>query len=571
MASTQVGAIHYDLDLDDKKFSSKIDNASAKVNSFGDTMRNAEKGSQLFASGLLAIGAAATTALGFGVKVAGDLESARQGFVALLGSAEEADATMARIKKEAAATPFELTGLVEGAQALTAVTKDGDKAVDTLLDVGKAIATSGKGQAELDRVVLNLQQIASTGKVTAMDIRQFQGSIPMFNDIIEAAGLTQEELQNSETAAEDLFEAFRKAGAEGGITAAGFTAQAGTFNQLWSNLVDTVTIGLATFVQTSGIFDGVKQALSGLIDALNQFTTPENIEKMVNFISENFPIIIGIIVGGLVPAIYALASAFIAAMVPLLPFIAAGAAIGLLIKMLVEQMGGWEEATKKVKEVWDVFTEAFNKHVKPAIDELWKMISEQLIPQLKELWATISPVLIPVLKVLAAIVGGIVIGALRLAVEVLKVLIGWVAGTIEKFNSMVSFFKGLPQSIANALSGLKSAITKPFTDAWETVKNIAGKIKNEMDKLNPFHRESPSLVDNITKGVGVIRSQLDKLGEISIPKLPGAGNEGSTVVNERGINQDVQISIGQVNDMQDVNALGREFAFRTALIPGGAE
>jgi len=259
MASTQVGAIHYDLDLDDKQFSSKIDSASAKVDNFGNTMRNAEKGSQMFATGLLAIGAAATTALGFGVKIAGDLESARQGFVALLGSAEEADAVMARVKKEAAATPFELTGLIAGAQALTAVTKDGDKAINTLLDVGKAIATSGKGQAELDRVVLNLQQIASTGKVTAMDIRQFQSAIPMFNDIVEANGMTLEGLQESETAAEDLFAAFKKAGEQGGITSEGFTAQAGTFNQLWSNLVDTVTIGLSEFVKTSGIFDAVKR------------------------------------------------------------------------------------------------------------------------------------------------------------------------------------------------------------------------------------------------------------------------------------------------------------------------
>jgi tape measure domain-containing protein len=564
--STQVGAIHYDLDLDDKKFSQKIDSASAKVNSFGDTMRNAEKGSQMFATGLLAIGAAATTAIGFGVKIAGDLESARQGFVALLGSAEEADATMARIKKEAAATPFELTGLVEGAQALTAVTKDGDKAVDTLLDVGKAIATSGKGQEELDRVVLNLQQISSTGKVTAMDIRQFQSAIPMFNDIVEANGMTLEGLQESETAAEDLFEAFRKAGEEGGITSAGFTAQAGTFNQLWSNLVDTVTIGLATFVQTSGIFDTVKQSLSGVIDALGQLTTPENIQNLVNFITENFPIIAGIIIGGLVPAVYALASAFIAAMVPLLPFIAAGAAIGLLIKVLVEAMGGWEEATKKVKAAWDVFAEAFNKHVMPALNDLWKVISEQLLPQLKALWDIISPILIPILKVLATIVGGIVIASLRVAIEVLKVLIGWVAGTIEKFNSMVNFFKGFPQAVSNALSGLKNAITQPFTDAWQSVKDIAGKIKDQMDRLSPFHRESPSLVDNITKGVDVIRHQLDKLGDISMPQLPGVGEIASGT--HESFQQNVNIAIDSVGDMQDVNALGREFAFRTNLVPG---
>lgn len=568
MPSTQVGSIHYDLDLDDKGFNSKIDNASSKVNSFAGVMKNAEAGSKMFATGLLAIGTAATSALGFGVKIAGDLESARQGFVALLGSAEEADATMARVKKEAAATPFELTGLIEGAQALTAVTKDGDKAIDTLLDVGKAIATSGKGQAELDRVVLNLQQIASTGKVTAMDIKQFQSAIPMFNDIVVANGMTLEGLQESETAAEDLFAAFKKAGEQGGITSEGFTAQAGTFNQLWSNLVDTVTIGLATFVQTSGVFDAIKTALSGLIDTLNSFTTPENIEKFSNFLMENAPIIIGLIIGGLTPALYGLATAFIAAFAPLIPFLAVGALVGAAIKLMVEQMGGWEAATQKIKDVWNTLVEAFNKYVKPAIDDLWKIISEQLIPQLKQLWENISPVLIPVLKVLATILAGIVIAGIRLVVEILKVLVTWVVDSIARFNKMVDFFKGLPGAISSALSGLKDAITKPFTDAWGKVQEIAGKIKNEMDKLNPFHRESPSLVDNITKGVGVIQSQFDKLGSLELPKLPGAGYGDQGSLATAGNQQSVQIDIGQVNDMQDVFALGREFAFRTNLVPG---
>jgi hypothetical protein len=88
-----------------------------------------------------------------------------------------------------------------------------------------------------------------------------------------------------------------------------------------------------------------------------------------------------------------------------------------------------------------------------------------------------------------------------------------------------------------------------------------------MDKLNPFHRESPSLVDNITKGVSVIRNQLDKLGDISIPKLPGAGDQGVSTTAQ-GLQQTVEINIDRVNDMQDVGALGREFAFRTALVPG---
>lgn len=228
------------------------------------------------------LAAAATTGFGAfllsGAKMAGQLEAAEQGFVALLGSAEKARATMQRIKREAAATPFEIPGLTAGAQALTAITKDGDRAIDTLLDVGKAIATSGKGQAELDRVILNLQQISATGKVTAMDIKQFQGAIPIFNDILKASGLTAESLQDSSNAAELLFGAFKKAGESGGITSQGFISQAGTFNQLLSNMKDSITIFSSELVKRIGVFDLLKRAMETITNFVNA-----NQDNIINF------------------------------------------------------------------------------------------------------------------------------------------------------------------------------------------------------------------------------------------------------------------------------------------------
>ena len=192
-------------------------------------------------------------AVGFaakGVIVAGQLESMRQGFVTLLGSAEKADVTMARIKQEAARTPFELPGLTSATQALALVTKDGDKAIDVLLNVGKALATAGKGQAELDRIISNLQQIALTGKITEMDIRQFgMNGINVLELLADYYGTTTEKasemVKNSKDAFSDLTGAFQKAGSEGGKFAEGFANQAGTFQQLWSNLKDNINIGLS--------------------------------------------------------------------------------------------------------------------------------------------------------------------------------------------------------------------------------------------------------------------------------------------------------------------------------------
>ncbi|RMD67354.1 MAG: hypothetical protein D6822_08450, partial [Cyanobacteria bacterium J149] len=252
-----------------------------EIGSTGNSISSFAKSSSKLILGMTAAATAAAAGLSaIGLKIAGDMEMAEQGLKAILGSTEKAAATMERIKKEAAATPFELPGLIKGTQALAAITKDGNKAIDILMDVGKAVAISGKGQAELDRVIINLQQIAATGKVTAMDIRQFQGAIPIFNDILAASGLTAQSLQDSSNAAELLFKAFEKAGKEGGIAAEGFSSQAGTLNQLISNLKDSFGILAAEVVKESGIMDMAKAGIEALINFLNNHQ-----QDIVNFVT----------------------------------------------------------------------------------------------------------------------------------------------------------------------------------------------------------------------------------------------------------------------------------------------
>jgi tape measure domain-containing protein len=594
---TQVGSIYYDLDLDDSKFKKGSSGVKSELQGLEGAFASAEKGSKVFLGAVTAAIAAGGAALGFGIKIAGELESARQGFVALLGSAEKADAVMVRVKKEAATTPFELPGLVKGAQALVAITKDGDKAIDTLLDVGKAVAISGKGSAELDRVIINLQQISATGKVTAMDIRQFQSAIPIFNDIIGAAGLTVEQLQSADNAAELLFEAFKKAGQEGGIAFEGFSSQAGTFNQLWSNLKDSIAIGMSDLVNTSGIFDVVKQALAGLIDTINRFTTPESIKQFSDFVIANGPIIAGIILGGITPAVWALTNAFIGLMAPLIPFMVVGAIIGILVQKLIEHFGGLDQIMIKLQPILDFVGKIFNDVIRPALQVVWEKVQNQLLPALRELWAVLEPILLPVLKVVGAIIGVFLVGMIMLLIKGIELLVDfftWLATSVkEKLEMVKNFFVGLynflignslipdlingikdwfaklPGMITNALKGLYDAITKPFKEAFEWVKKKAEEVWESLQKLNPFHRESPSLIDNITRGMALIRKQYAGLGEINLPSfnLDSIFNPELATAGFGNTQQDVRIYIDKVSDMQDVSAIGREMGFRLGVEP----
>jgi phage-related protein len=337
-------------------------------------------------------------------------------------------------------------------------------------------------------------------------------------------------------------------------------------------------------VVSTGIFSAVKSAFGSLIQTLQTFQPQiiEGIKSLISFISANGPIIVGVIIGGLVPAFVALAASIVATMIPLLPFIAAGAVIGVMVQAVVDALGGWQVAQEKVNGVLTSLGELFNNFIKPSLDSLWAVIRDNLIPELKRLWDIVSPVLVPVLKVLGTVLGVTLKAAFWVIIEVLKLVIGWVADMIGRFNDMVDFFKGIPDAIRNAFSGVKNAITQPFEDAKNKVSQIAQDIKSKLDSINPYHRESPSLVDNVKSGVNLIKDQYASLKSIRLPSLNSlvpafesgqafspafAGAETSGGVSG-GQQQNIDIQIGQVGSQQDVESLVRELGFMASNTPG---
>lgn len=511
---TDGGKITWVLDIDDSQFKVKAKNASSEADNLssgvggklGGAFGMATKASAAFAVGLTAATAAVTGLLAKGVTLAADLESAEAGFTALLGSSKKAGETMARIKKEAAKTPFEIAGLTTGVQAITAITKDGNKAIDVIMDIGKAISLSGKGQAEFDSVVMNLQQVMSTGAVTETDIRQFQRAIPLFNDIIAGVGLTTEELKNSANAGELLMEAFEKAGAKGGIAFEGFSAQAGTFNQLWSNLKDSIAIGLSDIVKMSGIFDLVKTALDQLIIKMNEFITPENIKIAIQFLKDNFLFIAGAITAMLIPALISLASFLAPILLHFIALAAIGATVGFVVQRLIEHFGGVEAIIKQLQPTLDLLANVFETQFKPTLLDTWNIISQQLIPSLKLLWVQISPVLIPVLKVLAAIIGGTLLVALKLLIEQIRMWVQIFTWSVQIVNGLiarlVADFKALPGLIKAALAYLPDFIEAPFRAAFDKImgmaKAVADKIRSALSSAFDIKkRNSPSILDRL--------------------------------------------------------------------------
>lgn len=575
---TKIGSIHYDLDLDDKDFKKKLSSASDDIKGFKGQLEAAEKGSLMFASGLAAIGAAAIGAIGFGVKFAADIETMTQGFVTLLGSTEEANAAIAMIKKDAAKTPFELPGLINANQLLTSVTKDAQKSERFLLNIGKALTAMGKGQPELDRIIVNLQQIGAIGHANALDLKQFAfAGIPiydMLNERIKGTGKNLEDMTaNGEITFELLTDLFNKAGEGSGRFARAFELQGGTFNQVMSNFKDNIGIALGEIAKQTGVFDAVKLGLAGLTDFIGK-NTPllvQGIKDFVTVITENAPIIIGFLVGGLTPAFIGLAASIWAAMAPLIPFIAAGTALGVVIKLLVDHFGGWDNVVKMISVNLEAFGALFREVVQPAIDRLWLVIQEHLLPQLMRLWEVVGPLLKPALEMLGAVLLSSVVVALRMFVEALimgvQYVTVWVAAINGGITQVKSLFAGLPDAIRGSMSAVKDAITKPFEAAWLVIQDFVKKTKDALDFTK---RHSPSVVDIVKNGVDLVNREFQSLADMTMPNVSdmlGSGINVAQAPATSGFNQNVNIYVDKVNDMQDVRAIGRELGFRAGQNP----
>lgn len=218
----------------------------------------------------------AYSAVQLGVRVAADLETAEIGLKTLLGSGEKAAETIARLKVEAARTPFELPGLTQATQLLTSVTKDGNKSIDILLNVGEALAAMGKGQAELDRLIVNLQQVAATGKAASIDIKQFAfAGIPIYEMLAETTGKTGDELEKLIAEGGITFDVltrmFDEANNEGGRFFNAFVNQSGSFNQAAANMKDSFGLMMADMVQSSGLFQGITDSMIAASAAMSDW------------------------------------------------------------------------------------------------------------------------------------------------------------------------------------------------------------------------------------------------------------------------------------------------------------
>lgn len=121
------------------------------------------------------------------IKAAADMEALERGLAAATKSAEPLNAQLARLKEVAKLPGLGFTEAVQGSINLQAAGFSAGLAERALKSFGNALATVGKGRAELDGVILALTQIAAKGKVSAEEINQLQERLPQIRQAMKDA------------------------------------------------------------------------------------------------------------------------------------------------------------------------------------------------------------------------------------------------------------------------------------------------------------------------------------------------------------------------------------------------
>ena len=197
--------------------------------------------------GLMAAGAGALFAAKGMLDLAGNMQQAKIGFTTLLGSASAATKMVKDLQEFAAQTPFEFVGLQDTAKKMLAFGFEAKSIIPSLRSLGDAMSALGGGSEAMDRVVRAMGQMRSKGRAQAEELLQLaEAGIPVYQILQEELNMTGAEVAKigEKGVKADVVIKALMTGLDkrfGG----GMAAQAGTWQQVLSNLADNAKMAAA--------------------------------------------------------------------------------------------------------------------------------------------------------------------------------------------------------------------------------------------------------------------------------------------------------------------------------------
>ena len=252
----------------------QVNKATQEINSSFANM--AEVGKLAFTALTLAADAMAVSLLSDGVEYNKQIETYMVSLEAMLGSTEEAEKAFKRLKEDARKSPFDTSSLLDAEQRLVATGKNANEAADAIMALGDAVAYGRGGNAELQRMAQNLQQIANNGKATSMDIKQFgNAGIPIMKMLADSTGYTTEELGKMDITYDMIVGALKNASKQGGMTYGMMEKQSKTLQGQTKNLKQAYNEFTGSI--SEGLFNAVKDLIPYLVNMLDWLTQNKDI------------------------------------------------------------------------------------------------------------------------------------------------------------------------------------------------------------------------------------------------------------------------------------------------------
>lgn len=466
----------------------KAAESTSRVQNSFQGMAMAAAGASKALLGSLAGVAAGLGAVGLkSVNMAAEMEQSRIAFTTMLGSAQKAKSFLAELSSFAAKTPFEFKGLEESSKLLLAFGFNAKEIIPTMTAVGNAIAGLGGGTAEIDRVVRALGQLKSKGRVSAEEMMQLaEIGIPAWEmlaqkigvDIPTAMKMAEKGAIPATTAIQGIIEGMNKK----------FPNMMEQQSQTILGKLSTIKDSGAAIMRTLGdkIVDAldVKDRLSSVTDWLTEFS--QSIEKsgiketIDKFFSEDMKakivIVAGAITGALVPAFASLAVSATTALVPLLPFIAAGALIAAVAYGIYK---AWGPAKEFFKELWDKIKSAFDTAINTISNTVSGWVNgiakwwDDIKNKTGEAWDAV--------KNISSTVWNEIKNTLNSIWEGIKSAIGGVWDNIKTKTSTIwgeiktslsTLWNNIKNDVGNVWSGIYEKISGYWTDIKTGFKNI---------------------------------------------------------------------------------------------------
>jgi tape measure domain-containing protein len=176
----QIGTLLVKVNADIGGLQRGLDRATGNIQRFADGVQRAGARMSILSAAIVAVGVSVTGA-------AAEMDSLQRGLTAVAGSSKKAQEQLSRLQDVAKLPGLGFREAIRGSISLQAAGLSASLAERSLRAFGNALATVGKGKADLDGVTLALTQIISKGKISSQEINQLSERVPQVRAAMLAA------------------------------------------------------------------------------------------------------------------------------------------------------------------------------------------------------------------------------------------------------------------------------------------------------------------------------------------------------------------------------------------------